>query len=86
MNNDSSKRKAIAHLHMIYGLANDLNGAFGSESVQKLMKLYGETFNHITTEILPSLGMSEESIEDLVAGLDEAYDPFLFEPMKSVAA
>ena len=78
--NEQAILNATAHLHMIYGLANDLNGAYGSESVQTLMRLYGEAFNHITTQLLPSLGMSEEAIEDLVAGIDEAYEPFLFKP------
>jgi len=80
MNNAQAIRKATTHLHMIYGLANDLNGAYGSEPIQTLMRLYTETFNHITTEVLPMLGMSEESISDLVSGLDEAYEPFLFKP------
>ena len=83
MNNDNSRRKAIAHLHMIYGLANDLNGA--TNTVVTLMRLYGEAFNHITGDILPKLGMSEEAIEDLVRSLDEDYSPRLFEPFAEVA-
>ena len=82
MNNAQAILNATAHLHMLYGLANDLNGAYGSEPIQKLMGLYAEAFNHITAEVLPMLGMSSDSIEDLVAGIDEAYEekPYRFKP------
>lgn len=68
MRNEQAILKLKAHLHMIYGLASDLNGEYGTAT--SLMKLYGEAFNHITLEILPKLGMSEEEIHDLVASIE----------------
>lgn len=68
MKNEPAIRKLKAHLHMIYGLADDLSGEYGPAST--LMKLYGECFNHITTELLPQMGMSEEEVSDLVTSLE----------------
>lgn len=79
MRNEKGIQKAIAHLQVIYGLANDLNGEYGDEATT-LMRLYSETFNHITLKLLPSLGMSEESIHDLCVDLGETYDPYMFKP------
>jgi hypothetical protein len=49
---------------MIHGLATDLNGEYGI--AQPLMGLYGQAFNHITTELLPKMGLTEGEIEDLL--------------------
>ena len=68
MRNEQAILKLKAHLHMIYGLASDLNGEYGTAST--LMKHYGEAFNHITTELLPQMGMTTDEIADLVSGLD----------------
>jgi len=68
MRNVQAIRKLKAHLHMIYGLASDLNGEYGTAG--NLMKLYGECFNHITTELLPQMGMSEDEVRDLVTAME----------------
>ena len=68
MRNEQAIRKLKAHLHMIYGLADDLSGSYGS--VGTLMKLYGEAFNHITTELLPQMGMSEDEVRDLLTSIE----------------
>ena len=68
--NEQAIRKATAHLHMIYGLCNDLNGEFGDEARQ-LMKLYGACFNHISVKLLPLMGMTNDEIVDLVMALGE---------------
>jgi len=78
--NEQAIRKATAHLQMIHGLANDLNGVYGAAPTLELLRLYSETFNHITLKLLPALGMTEEEIEDLCAGIGENYDEYLFKP------
>ncbi len=66
--NQDGIRKLKLHLHMIYGLASDLNGEYGVAGT--LMKHYGEVFNHITLELLPKMGMSNDEIVDLVSSMD----------------
>jgi myosin-crossreactive antigen len=63
--NENAILKLKSHLYMIYGLSSDLNGEYGI--AKPLMSLYGKAFNHITTELLPQMGMSEEEVEDLVS-------------------
>lgn len=60
--------KLKLHLHMIYGLASDLNGEYGTAGT--LMKHYGEAFNHITTELMPMMGMTKDEIVDFVSAMD----------------
>jgi hypothetical protein len=68
MRNEQAILKLKAHLHLIYGLASDLNGEYGTAST--LMKHYGETFNHITLELLPQMGMTNDEIVDFVSAMD----------------
>ena len=68
MRNEQAILKLKAHLHMIYGLASDLNGEYGTAST--LMKHYGEAFNHITLELLPLAGMTNDEIVDFVSAMD----------------
>jgi hypothetical protein len=68
MRNEQAILKLKAHLHMIYGLASDLNGEYGTAGT--LMKHYGEAFNHITLELLPLAGMTNDEIVDLVSAMD----------------
>ena len=71
--NEQAILKLKAHLHLVYGLANDLNGE--TSVARTLMKHYGDIFNHITCDLLPQMGMSEEEIVDLVTSIDEHTDP-----------
>jgi hypothetical protein len=68
MRNEQAILKLKAHLHLIYGLASDLNGEYGTAST--LMKRYGEVFNHITLELLPQMGMTNDEIVDFVSAMD----------------
>jgi len=68
MRNEKAILKLKAHLHLIYGLASDLNGEYGIAGT--LMKRYGEVFNHITLELLPQMGMTNDEIADQVSALD----------------
>jgi hypothetical protein len=68
MRNEQAILKLKAHLHLIYGLASDLNGEYGTAGT--LMKHYGEAFNHITLELLPLAGMTNDEIVDLVSAMD----------------
>jgi len=69
MRNEQAILKLKAHLHLIYGLASDLNGEYGDEARQ-LMKLYGVCFNHITLKLMPQMGMTNDEIVDLVSAMD----------------
>jgi hypothetical protein len=73
MRNEQAILKLKAHLHMVFGLANDLNGEYGPAA--SLMKMYGEAFNHITCDLMPQMGMTEDEIVDLVSSMDELTDP-----------
>ncbi len=66
--NQEGIRKLKLHLNMIYGLASDLNGEYGTAST--LMKHYGEAFNHITLELMPMMGMTNDEIVDFVSAMD----------------
>jgi len=68
MRNEQAILKLKAHLHMIYGLASDLNGEYGTAST--LMKMYGDAFNHITFDLLPQMGMTNDEIVDFVSAMD----------------
>jgi len=73
MRNEKAILKLKMHLHMVFGLANDLNGEYGTAGT--LMKMYGEAFNHITCVLMPLMGMTEDEIVDLVSSLDDTTDP-----------
>ena len=75
MRNEKAIKKLKAHLHMVYGLASDLNGEFGDASRQ-LMKLYGMCFNHIILKLMPALGMTNDEIVDFVTELDNDLEVF----------
>lgn len=68
MRNEKAILKLKAHLHMIYGLASDLNGGYGTAGT--LMRMYGDAFNHITFDLLPQTGMTSDEIVDLVSEMD----------------
>jgi hypothetical protein len=72
--NEQAILKLKAHLHMVYGLANDLNGE--TSVARTLMKHYGDTFNHITIELLPKMGMTNDEIVDFVTSLDADLEVF----------
>jgi len=69
-NNAQSLQLIHTQLQQIHNLALDWNGAYGSEPIQKLLNLYGEIFQHITSEVLPQMGLSTKDIEDLLATIE----------------
>lgn len=70
MKNEQAIREATAHLHMIYGLCESLNGGFGP-TCGPLLKLYSEAFNYISVKLLPQFGMTNDEIADLVMSIGE---------------
>jgi hypothetical protein len=36
--------------------------------------MYGEAFNHITCDLMPQMGMTEDEIVDLISSLDKHTD------------
>jgi myosin-crossreactive antigen len=74
MRNEQAILKMKAHLHMIYGLASDLNGEYGI--AKKLMRQYGNAFNEISTVLLPQMGMTNDEIVDLVTSIDNDLEVF----------
>ncbi len=67
--NQDAILKLKSHLYMIHGLANDLNGEYGI--AKPLMGLYGQAFNHITTELLPKMGLTDGEVEDIVSRIQD---------------
>ena len=74
MRNEQAILKLKAHLHLIYGLASDLNGEHGI--AKKLMRQYGNAFNEISTVLLPQMGMTNDEIVDLVTSIDNDLEVF----------
>lgn len=70
MKNEQAIRKATAHLHMLYGLCENLNGEFGP-TCGPLLKHYSEAFNYISVKLLPQFGMTNDEIADLVMAIGE---------------
>jgi len=74
MRNEKAIKKLKAHLHMVYGLATDLNGEYGIAN--RLMRQYGNVFNEISTVLLPQMGMTNDEIVDFVTELDNDLEVF----------
>ena len=74
MRNERAIKKLKAHLHMVYGLASDLNGEYGIAN--QLMRQYGNVFNEISTVLLPQMGMTNDEIVNFVTELDNDLEVF----------